>query len=113
MAEQEVVRHLHGCGARLQAWCKNTTLVAQNSNHPGFVVRGVSCYTVAQTFENFAGVIDKVLNRVAVGPAALVLQGLRQVPMIERDLRRNAFGDQSIHQLSIKIQTGFVERTLA
>ena len=49
-------------------------------------------------------VIGKFFRDVALQPAALVLQRLRQVPMIETKPRRNAARQQAIDQAVVEIE---------
>ena len=104
VAEQQVVRYLRGRGPAFDARGEDAALVAQHRHHPGFVVGGHGRYPVAQAGMHTQGIVDKVLHRVAMGPAALVLQGLRQVPVVEREVGRNAAREQAVHQSLIKIQ---------
>ena len=41
---------------------------------------------------------------VAVAPAAAVLQRLRQVPVVERDERRDAALQQRVDELAVEVQ---------
>src|SRR5690606_14593988 len=44
------------------------------------------------------------------GPAADVLQRLRQVPVVERHVRRDAGGEQGIHEPVVEVQAFGVHR---
>ena len=55
------------------------------------------------------GVAGEVLGRGPGGPAALVLQDLRQVPVVEGDHRLDAVAQQLVHQLLV-VEAGLADR---
>jgi hypothetical protein len=105
VAEQQVVRHLHRGGTALQARREDAPLVAEHGHHPGLVVGGDGRHAVAQ-LAHVPGVVDEALHRVAVRPAALVLQGLRQVPVVQRQVGLHAAREQAVDQALVEGQAG-------
>ena len=59
---------------------------------------------VAQAPGRDLRIVGELFSDVAVGPAALLLQRLRQVPMIEAKPRRNAARNEPIDQAIVKIK---------
>ena len=59
---------------------------------------------VAQALVHAQGVFNKTMDDVAVGPTALVLQGLGQIPMVKREVRRQAALEHAIYQALVKVQ---------
>src|SRR5580692_2688027 len=56
-------------------------------------------------------VIGEVSGEVAIGPATLVLESLRQVPMVERAEGANSSIDHSIHHSLVVVQSLLIGRT--
>jgi hypothetical protein len=75
VAEQQVVRHLGGDLAALDAGREVALVVAQRGDDPGLVVRGDAGEAVAQARVHVARVVDEAVHRVARssrrGPAGL------------------------------------------
>ena len=59
------------------------------------------------------GIAAEGRDNVAVEPAAFVLQGAGQVPVIEGDHRFDAVFQKFVNQLVVKAQTGFVDFAVA
>ena len=57
------------------------------------------------------GVLGEAVDGVAVEPAAVVLERLRQVPVVERDHRLHAVGEQRVDQPVVERQALLVGRT--
>lgn len=70
--------------------------MAEDGDAPGFVESRPQLDTIPQAACHHVGVIGEGLQRVAVGPTTLILQGLRQIPMIEREKRLDIGGQQAI-----------------
>src|SRR5271166_4570049 len=65
---------------------------------------------VAELFGNVAGIGRECLGGVAVFPPAAILQGLRQVPVIERRERRDAVGDELVEEPVIEVEALRIRR---
>src|SRR5689334_6875060 len=72
--------------------------VAEVGRAPGFVVGGDAHQAVAEAARDFVRVLGEALGGVAVHPAAMVLQALRQVPVVEGQVGRDALFLQGVHQ---------------
>ena len=59
------------------------------------------------------GITAEGRDDIAVEPAALVLQGAGQIPVVEGDQGLNAVFQQLVNQLVIKAQTGLVDFAVA
>ncbi len=59
---------------------------------------------VAQGAGDDARVVGEPLGGVPVRPAARVLQGLRQVPVVQREGRRDAVLQQVVHQRPVEVE---------
>src|SRR5262249_33154620 len=68
---------------------------------------------VAQALGHHARVISEFCGRIAIEPAALILQRLRQVPMIEAQPRREAVRDEPIAQALVKVEAARLDRAAA
>ena len=87
--------------------------VAEQRVDVGLVERHPMLDAVAQPFRNDARVVGEFLRDVTIEPAALLLQRLRQVPMVEAQPRRNAARDQFIDQTIVEIETARLDRAAA
>jgi len=65
-------------------------VVAEHGRAPRLVERGPHSSPVLQLVEHDHRVVGEPVGGVAVRPAALVLEGLRQVPVVQRDPRVDA-----------------------
>ena len=64
--------------------------VAEPRDHPRLVLRDPVAHAIAEPGGDDLGVLRERLDRVARRPAAAVLERLRQVPVVERDVRLDA-----------------------
>src|SRR6267143_592732 len=60
-----------------------------------------------------ARVICERCGGIAIEPAALLLQRLRQVPMVEAEPRRDAVRDEPIDQAAVKVEPALLHRAAA
>src|SRR5262245_7836988 len=60
---------------------------------------------VAQLLGHVAGVVRERIDGVAVLPSTLVLQRLRQLPVIQRGERRDPGSDQLVDQAVVEVET--------
>src|SRR6516162_11427858 len=65
---------------------------------------------VAESVSHDARVIRERCGGIAVEPAALLLQRLRQVPMVEAEPRRDAVRDEPIDQALVKVEPALLHR---
>ena len=87
--------------------------VAVNGRAPRLVMGDPVFDPVAQTLGDDVGIFDKRSDGVAAGPAAGVLQVLRQVPVIQRHPGHHAARQHAVDQARIKFQTFLVRRGAA
>jgi hypothetical protein len=70
-------------------------------------------HAVAELLGDVGSVVPECLGRVPVLPSALVLERLRQIPVVERGERRDARRDQLVHQPVVKVEAFRVRRARA
>jgi hypothetical protein len=68
---------------------------------------------VAERLRDHGRVLAETFRRLALGPAAPVLLGLREVPVVEGGVGRDARFQQRVHQPVVEGQTGRVDRPAA
>ncbi len=56
-------------------------MIAHHGNHPGFIDGDPIGNPVAEMFHQNAGIIGEILGGLTGGPAAVVFQHLREVPV--------------------------------
>ena len=88
----------------LDAGREDAGLVAQHGHHPGLVVGGDGGHAVAEAAGHAARVVDEAVHRVAVRPAALLLQRLGQVPVVQRQVGLDAARQQAVDQALVEVQ---------
>src|SRR5579875_1770989 len=111
MREQQVMAHLDGGLPVFQARGMDTDAVAQEGRAPGFIMCDPSGHAVAQALRHDLSIVGESLHGITILPAALILQGLGQIPVIEGDERLNAMSEQSVYQAIIEIQPLLIDRT--
>ncbi len=82
-----------------------------HTGYPGFVVCHPDPDTVTQVFGDNASIFSEMVGRVAVGPPAFILEGLRQVVMEQADVWFDLLSEQFIHQTIVEIQSSLVDGT--
>ena len=110
--QQQVVRDLRGQLRIALAWRELADLMAQHRGAPGLVVGRQRGQPVAQPPRDRVGINSEVESGVAIAPAAAILQSLRQVPVIQRRVRRDAALEQSIDEAVVEVQAALVEEPL-
>ncbi|MNT10428.1 hypothetical protein D3C72_1452590 [compost metagenome] len=103
-----MVRHLHGGGRVGHAGRELARAVAQHGRAPRFVMGGDAGDLVAEAARHFGRVGGKVIAGGAIEPATLVLQGLRQVPVVQGQVRVETLGGQGVEQSPIEVEAGLV-----
>ena len=110
VAEQEVV----GGGERLCRVGLSRRVyavgVAEPGCYPGLVQRDPRFDPIRQGFVDEAGVLGEALARLAVRPATAVFQGLRQIPVVEREHRLDAAVPQAVHEPAVEVEAFLVGR---
>ena len=106
MAEDRVVRGLIEPRRRqLQAGGENALAVAVTDEDVGFVEGEEAPDAIAELRGDIAGVIGERLGGLAPFPAAKpVLEGLRQVPVIERDVGGDSVREQRIDEAVVEVE---------
>ena len=87
--------------------------VAEVRRAPGLVERGPHRHAVAVGVDDLRGVVGEAQGGVAHGPAAGVLEGLRQVPVVHRGHRVDAGRQEVVDQPVVEVEAGGVERARA
>ena len=82
--EQQVVRGASASASLVRPGACAPDPVAEPRDDPRLVVRDPVAHAVAETRRDDLGVLGERLDGVALGPAARVLERLRQVPVVER-----------------------------
>ena len=110
MAEQEVMDGLHRSSAEGLAGCMHSGGISEKCRAPGLIERDPVGDQVPKRLLGSGGVIAEALGRVPVEPAAGILQGLRQIPVIERRVRRYAvLKIITLSKSAIELHAGRVE----
>ena len=78
--------------------------VAEERDHPGLVVRDPVVDEVAELGEDDVGVLDEPVDEVARRPAALLLQRLREIPVVERRQRRDSALEQPLDEAAVEVE---------
>ena len=109
-AEEQVVYGGEGGGRVLAPGSVHAVAVAEVGRAPRLVERGPGRHPVTETLVHGRRVAGEDFRRLAVGPAAPVLQVLRKVPVVERDDRVDALGQQPVDQAVVEVQPARVDR---
>ena len=91
----------------------DTVAVAQLGHALGLVEGHVGFDPALEPLRNDPGVAAEGGHNVPVQPAALVLQGTGQVPVVQGDHGFNAVCDQLLHQVVVELQALFVDLPVA
>jgi hypothetical protein len=75
-------------------------------------VRRDAGQAVAEAARDLGGVVGEARHDVARQPAAIVVQRLRQVPVVERRMRLDAGGQQFVEQAVVEREAGLVPGAL-
>ena len=84
--------------------------IAAVGHDPRLVERRPHRDAIAERAEHHPGVVGEPVGDVAVEPAAAVVERGRQVPVVERGVRRDAGLEQPIDEPAIEIETALVDR---
>ena len=83
--------------------------IAEQRVNVGLVEHHPMLDAVAEALRHDARVIGELVGDVALEPAALVLQRLRQIPVIEAKPRRDAARDEAVDQTVVEIETAMLD----
>jgi hypothetical protein len=90
-----------------------TLPVADAGERFGFVENDPLADAIAQRLRHRARILGETFRRIAIGPAAVVLERLRQVPVIQRDDGANARFEHRIGDALVVIQSPGVHASAA
>ena len=82
--------------------------VAEPRDHPRLVLRDPVADAIAEPRRDDLRVLGEGLDRVAHGPAAPILQGLRQIPVIEGHVRVDSTREQLVDDAVVVVEAGLV-----
>ena len=109
MAEQQVVGGGRGRGGVAQSGCVVAVAVAVGRDHLRLVQGDPPGDPVAERIGHQGGVFTEPFGRIAVRPPPLVLQFLRQVPVIEGGRGRDAVPGELVEQRAVIVQATLVD----
>src|SRR6266545_3847628 len=87
--------------------------VTEERRAPRLVQGRPVAHAVAQGLVDEGAVLDEVAHHLAVGPAAGVLERLREVPVVQRDPRFDAALQQAVDQAGVEVEALGVGRSAA
>jgi len=79
--------------------------ISEKGKDPRFVEETPVRDAVAECADGEVGVIGEARGKIAIGPAAGLLQSLRKIPMIERTQRTNFYFEERIGESFVVIET--------
>ena len=106
VGDQQVVGGGDGFAGVLPAGGVDAHVVAEVGRAPRLVERGPMGHPVAEAGDDQPGVVREPLRHVAPGPAAVVLQGLREVPVVQRRVRLEPDLEHLVDQLVVEAEAG-------
>ena len=104
--EQQVVRRGVAEGGRRPPRRHRAGDVPEAGRAERLVQRRPPPDTVAEVAHHHVDVVGERLGGGALGPAALVLEHLRQVPVVQRDVRLDAGVEQVVDELRVEVEPG-------
>ena len=113
VGEQQVVGGPHGGGRVLDAGGVDAGGVPQERRAPRLVQGRPVAHPVAQRLVDDGGVLHEAAHHLAAGPAAGVLERLREVPVVQRDPRLDAALQQAVDQPRVEVEALGVGRAAA
>ena len=107
------IEHMvHGAGGGAQvaiAGRVDAEQMAEDRDAPRLVDGGGGVQTVAEILGDKRGIVGEPAGDVAVHPAALVLQGAGQVPVVERRERLEAALEHAVDQAVVEVDARLVD----
>ena len=110
VTEQQVVRGEHALGGAVVPGRVQAGGVAEERRAPRLVEGRPHVDPVAERVVHVERVLGEPVGGVAVGPAALLLQRLRQVPVVQRQPRQDAGIEQLVDEPLVEVDALRVER---
>ena len=110
VAEQQVVGCQHALALAVVPGRVQARGVAEERRAPRLVERGPHVHPVAERVVHVERVLGEALGGVADGPAALLLQRLRQIPVVQRQPRQDAGIQQLVDEALVEVDALRVER---
>ena len=112
VAENGVMpRLVEASGRQLQSRSVDAVRIAQFEERTELVDREDVLDAIGQSLRDVSGIVAERLGRVARLPAAaVVLQHLRQIPVIERGERLDAVGEQFVDQTAVEVHALWIRR---
>jgi hypothetical protein len=87
---------------------EQTVQVPAVRHDPRLVQRGPHRHAVPQRPEHHTRIVGEPVGDVAVEPSAAVVECGRQVPVIQRDVRRDPGGQQPVNEPAVEVETTLV-----
>lgn len=113
MAQVQVVGGPHGGGQVGEARRHPALQVPDPGRAQRLVERRPVLHPVAEALHHVGGVRGEVLRGLPYGPAAPVLERLRQVPVVEGGERGDARLQEAVHEPVVEVQARLVDRPVA
>lgn len=113
MAQVQVVGGPHGGGQVGESRRHPALQVTDPGRAQRLVQRRPVLHPVAEALHHVGGVRREVLRGLPYGPAAPVLEPLRQVPVVEGGERGDAGLQQTVHEPVVEVQPRLVDRPVA
>ncbi len=112
VTEYGVVPHLRQTLAPHLQTRRMDTISVTEVHKRADLIRGHNVlHAILQLARNETGIVGKELRRVAIFPTAAVLQGLRQIPVVQRREGLHAMRQQRVHEPAIEVDTRLIGRT--
>ena len=109
VAQHQVVGGAQGGGAILKARRVAAFEVADDRGAARLVQRGIAVDAVAEAVRDHVGKLGKGLGGLAVLPAACSGQGAGQIPVVEREVGRDAPLQQRVDEPLVMVKPGAVD----
>ena len=105
VAEQDVVRGGQRVGLALAAGSVLPESVPEPRDHPRLALRDPMPDAVAETVAHDVDVLGERFGRLTDGPAAALLERLREIPVVERHEGLDARREQLVDQPIVEVET--------
>jgi hypothetical protein len=87
--------------------------IAEERGHPRLVVRRPVVDEVSEAVEHVLGVLGETVDGLAGRPAAVVLERLRQIPVVQGHERRDLALTQPLDEAAVEVEPALVGRPAA
>ncbi len=109
VCEQLMVRRQQALGDARVTGCVLTARVGEERRAPRFVQGRPDVHPIAESVMHGAGVVEEPVHDVTVRPAAVLLQRLRHVPVIQGQPREDVGAEQLIDQAAVEVDADLVD----